>query len=129
MASADVLAPMATSAAIISPAQASAPRTKKRVAAEPLLDNKNIMPATEAVTFDAGKHLKYTPPSRIRSMKELGLPEDCGISPVAVSEPFPLFSEEAIQQMRKEVLSEPVWEHCQYSSNLAHCQLRGFASE
>ena len=62
-------------------------------------------------------------------MKDIGLPEDKGISPVAVSEPFPLFTEEAVMRMRAEVLSESVMKNCQYSSNLAQCQLRGYADK
>jgi hypothetical protein len=62
-------------------------------------------------------------------MEELGLPVDSGISPIAVSEPFQLFSEEAVSRMRKEVLSPEVIKNCQYSSNIAHCQLRGFANK
>ena len=85
--------------------------------------------ASENISFDAKKHLAFVPPTKTYTMKDLGLPEDCGISPVAVSEPFPLFSEEAIMQMRTEVLSKEVWKHCKYSSNLAQCQLRGFAPE
>ena len=62
-------------------------------------------------------------------MTEIGLDKDIGISPVAVSEPFQLFSEEAIKQMRAEVLRSEVISNFQYSSNVAQAQLRGFASE
>jgi hypothetical protein len=62
-------------------------------------------------------------------MRELGYPDSRGVSPVGVSEPFPLFTEEAIDQMRAEVLSEEVWARYRYSSNLAKCQLRGYAAE
>ncbi|EMR70103.1 hypothetical protein MGN70_005523 [Eutypa lata] len=79
--------------------------------------------------FDPTRHLAYNAPSKIYSMKDLGLPEDKGISPVAVSEPFHLFSEEAIMRMRQEVLSPEVLSNCQYSSNLSQCQLRGFANK
>ena len=78
------------------------------------------------VAFDPEKHLAFIPPSMVYTMKDLSL-DDIGVSPVAVSEPFSLFSLEAIQHMRAEVLSEQVWDNCQYSSNLAQCQLRGFA--
>ena len=77
--------------------------------------------------FDPKTHLGFTPPSRIYSMKDLDLAEDTGVSPVAVSEPFPLFTQQAIDCMRSEVMSRSVWDNCQYSSNLAKCQLRGFA--
>lgn len=79
--------------------------------------------------FDPTRHLAFTPPSKIYTMKDLGLPEDKGISPVAVSEPFHLFSQEAIMRMRQEVLSPEVLNNCQYSSNLSQCQLRGFANK
>lgn len=78
------------------------------------------------VQFDPAKHLNFEHPSKVYTMEEIGF-SDQGISPVAVSEPFPLFTEEAIKQMRAEVLSKPVLENCKYSSNLAHSQLRGMA--
>jgi len=77
--------------------------------------------------FDPEKHIDFYPPSKTYSMRDLNLPEDTGVSPFAVSEPFPMFTKEAIHRMRAEVLSKNVWENCRYASNLAHCQLRGFA--
>lgn len=79
--------------------------------------------------FDPKKHLQYEAPANIYTMQDLGLPEGTGVSPVAVSEPFRLFTTEAVHRMRQEVLHKDVWENCQYSSNLAQCQLRGFASK
>ncbi|KAL8874683.1 MAG: hypothetical protein Q9174_000023 [Haloplaca sp. 1 TL-2023] len=79
--------------------------------------------------FDPKKHIQYEPPSKIHTMTDLNLPLDTGISPVAVSEPFHLFSTEAVHRMRSEVLQKSVWDNCQYSSNLAQCQLRGFAAK
>jgi len=78
------------------------------------------------LVFDPSKHMNYSPPKKIFSMADIGRGHQ-GISPHAVSDPFPLFTKEAIQQMRNEILSTPVLENCQYSSNLAACQLRGFA--
>ncbi|KAL5342595.1 hypothetical protein BJX70DRAFT_410066 [Aspergillus crustosus] len=85
--------------------------------------------ATEKVSFEPLKHLKYAPPSKVYSMEELGYSENRGISPIGVSEPFPLFSAEAVQQMRKEVLSDEVFAKWKYSSELAQCQLRGYAAD
>jgi len=78
------------------------------------------------LVFDPSKHMNHVPPNKIYSMADIGRGHQ-GISPNAVSDPFPLFTKEAIQQMRNEILSTPVLENCQYSSNLAACQLRGFA--
>ena len=82
---------------------------------------------TERVQFDAKKHLQYTHPSKVHTMKDLGYNDDAGVSSVGVSEPFPLFSAEAIKCMREEVLSSDVWKEYRFSSNLAQCQLRGYA--
>lgn len=62
-------------------------------------------------------------------MKELGFDNDIGISSVAVSEPFPLFTQEAVMRFREEILSSEVMDNFKISSNLSHCQLRGFADK
>ena len=79
--------------------------------------------------FDPLKHLTFKRPSEVYTMKDIGLSEQTGISPIAVSEPFPLFTPEAILRMREEVLSPEVMKNCQYSHHLAQCQLRGFAAK
>ena len=79
--------------------------------------------------FDPHKHLDFKFPSKIHTMADLNLPEGTGVSPFAVSEPFSLFTEESVHRMRAEIFRTEVWENCQYSSNLAQCQLRGFAAK
>ncbi|KAL6716428.1 hypothetical protein ACLMJK_005995 [Lecanora helva] len=79
--------------------------------------------------FNPKKHLDFKFPSKIHTMADLNLPADTGVSSVAVSEPFHLFTEEAVKRMRAEIFRQEVWENCQYSSNLAQCQLRGFAAK
>jgi len=56
--------------------------------------------------FNPDEHLAYQPPKKVYTMTDLSLPANNGVSPVAVSEPFPLFSETAINKMRAEVLSD-----------------------
>lgn len=85
---------------------------------------------TAANVFDPKKHLRWTLPSKIHKMSDIKLSEDSGVSPMAVSEPFQLFTLEAIRQMRSEIMSKVVLRNCQYSSNLAKKgQLRGYAAE
>ena len=79
--------------------------------------------------FDPKKHLNFTPPAKTLTMSDLKLPEGTGVSPFAVSDPFQLFTQEAVQRMRAEIFSKEVLENCKYSSNLAQCQLRGFAAK
>jgi hypothetical protein len=83
--------------------------------------------AGNSAKFDPTEHLDYQPPSKIWTMQELDFPEDQGISPMSVSEPFPLFSKAAVREMRKEILSRPVWENHRFQSKHAQCQLRGYA--
>lgn len=135
MASADILtiAPCITDTLHLDksspPIFESSPSSKRKYSLDsPLMDMSNMAPPVK-IAFNPADHLSYKAPSKVFTMKELGLPEDIGVSAVAVSEPFQLFTPEAIQQMRAEVLSTRVWENCQYSSNLSQCQLRGFAPE
>ena len=93
---------------------------------EPLIRHESLKPTSDE-DFNPQKHLAFVPPSRTYTMEDIKLPKDTGVSPFAVSEPFQLFNEDAVLRMRKEILSKDVWENCQYSSNLAQCQLRGFA--
>lgn len=86
-------------------------------------------PIPDEYVFDPRQHIDFIPPSKVHTMLELSFPENAGVSPMAVSEPFHLFTPAAIRQMRAEILSNKVWDNCQYSSNLAQCQLRGFAAQ
>ena len=126
MAAVDVLPPTAVpSAEPIRPFSS----WKTPSGAKPLIMGDAHTTGLESVAFDPKKHLQYTPPSRVRTMEELGYSEHRGVSPIGVSEPFPLFSPEAIQKMRQEVLSPQVWDKYRVTSNLSQCQLRGYASE
>lgn len=84
--------------------------------------------AIEKVPFHAEKHVTFQPPSRVYTMKEIGL-EGYGISPIATSEPFQLFSQEAVQQCRAEIFSEPVLDKYQFSSTFTKNMIRGISAE
>lgn len=78
--------------------------------------------------FNAAEHIKYEAPGKVYTTHELGL-GDIGISNTAVSEPFPLFSEDAILQMRREVFDPAVLDrfHCQTGKSSG--QVRGHCPE
>ena len=93
--------------------------------AKPIIQEK-LRPWTQPqLAFDASKHLSYDEAPKILSMKDIGLPDDTGISSTAVSEPFPLFTQDAILVMRDELFTNEVWENCMFSTEFAGCQLRG----
>lgn len=80
------------------------------------------------VKFDPAKHLAIEEPTWIKTMSDFGFDDEKdGISKVAVSSPFRLFTEEAIRLMRNDVLSAPVQENCVYSWDRAPYTVRGFA--
>ena len=78
--------------------------------------------------FNAKKHLAFTPPSKTYSMSDIKL-KDSPISSFAVSEPFQLFSSEAVERFREEIFKPSVMNKYKYSSNLAPAQLRGYAKK
>ncbi|CZR50692.1 uncharacterized protein PAC_00566 [Phialocephala subalpina] len=77
--------------------------------------------------FNPSKHLQYEEPTHIHTMEDIGFAASKGVSPVAVSEPFRLFSEEAVNIMREEIFDPEVQEKYSYTSDISPRQLRGYA--
>lgn len=84
--------------------------------------------AVEPTTWDAEKHLAEGAKPNITTMTEIGLGGH-GISDTAVSEPFPLFTRDAIMQMRREIFSDSVLENCRYKSTFNANMVRGMGWE
>ncbi|KAI9893967.1 MAG: hypothetical protein M1814_004737 [Vezdaea aestivalis] len=84
-------------------------------------------PGTDKFVFDAEKHLSTETLPKVYTMEELGLADEKGVSPIGVSEAFSLFSFEAIEAMRSEILCQEVFDNHHFQSNASTCQLRGFA--
>ncbi|CAG8364084.1 unnamed protein product [Penicillium salamii] len=109
---------------VVGPTTKKATRPSNKIP-QSLIDGARV---TEKELFDPQKHLEFHPPSGIITMKDIGL-QGHGISPVAASEPFPLFTTAAIKQIRAEIFSEPVLRDCQYSSSFAKNMVRGMGRE
>jgi hypothetical protein len=62
-------------------------------------------------------------------MTDLGLASDTGISPIAVTEPFLLFSPEGVRELRRDVLGKDALEKYGFSSSLAAFQSREHSKE
>ncbi|CZT03527.1 uncharacterized protein RCO7_06108 [Rhynchosporium graminicola] len=93
---------------------------------EKYLATDNASPAIGKL-FRPFDHLAFEEPKHIHTMEDLGFSADSGVSPVAVSDPFHLFSEEAIDIMRSEILDPEVLEKYSYTSDIAPRQIRGYA--
>ena len=85
--------------------------------------------AQGTVVFDPKKHLVFKDVPPTLTMQQIGLPNNIGVSPVAVTEPFPLFSHAAVEIMRSEIAKSEVVQNHTFSSNIAANQLRGYARE
>jgi hypothetical protein len=79
--------------------------------------------------FDSDKHIIFKEPCGVLTMENIGLADSAGVSSVAVTDPFSLFSAEAIQIMRTEIAKPEVRSGYQFSSNIADSQLRGYARQ
>lgn len=99
--------------------------------------------SVEDVKFDPEKHLAYYAGSledkarfhsiRRLTMEDLKLTNDKQISPIGVTDAFPLFTEEAIDIMKLEVLRKLTFlEHARYScssSSGLDCMVRGYVKD
>ena len=79
--------------------------------------------------FDPAKHLSFQMPNQVYTMQDLNLPNDIGVSPAAVSEPFQLFTEAAVERMRQEIFDPKVMENYKASCNINKSMLRGYAAK
>jgi hypothetical protein len=64
--------------------------------------------AAKPATFDPKKHLCFQPPDSLLTLEELGLSGEKSISPVAITQPFPLFTIEAVKEMRADLFRKEV---------------------
>lgn len=95
----------------------------------PIIERKINSGNVAPIKFDPDRHLVRKMPTSKVMMKDMGFPEDRGVSPVAVSEPFKLFTQEAIEQMRAEIFNPQMMKECGFKSHLAPFQLRGYAKK
>ncbi|KAJ4007151.1 hypothetical protein NW752_010573 [Fusarium irregulare] len=90
---------------------------------------RHVIEAAQAIPaedFDAKKHVNFEFPKRTYTMQDWGY-ENQGISPIAGSDPFLLFTEAAAKQVRRELLSDDILKTCQYTSTFTRNQIRGQA--
>ncbi len=94
---------------------------------EPIIRDAARKLDASCVTFESKRHLYFVPPPQVIRMEDIGYTEDTGVSPVAVSQPFQLFSLDAVQHMRSEIFQAEVINNYKFSSNIAAFQLRGYS--
>ncbi|KAJ0374027.1 hypothetical protein COL26b_007738 [Colletotrichum chrysophilum] len=89
----------------------AAPSPLAKLSFKPIIKDELRPTSSErpTATFNPDQHLAFVEEPKKLTLKDVSLPEDIGISPVACSEPFPLFTEEAIQTMRQEIFTTEVY--------------------
>src|ERR1700753_464610 len=68
----------------------------------------------QADHFDAKRHLAFEPPKEVYTLDELGLGPEGSISPVAITAPFPLLSNEGIRAPRADLFRHDILKHSKY---------------
>lgn len=56
--------------------------------------------------FDPEIHLAFQPPTKRYTFQDLGLPQPQNAPDICYTDPFPLFSEEGVRILRREMLSK-----------------------
>ncbi|KAK3111815.1 hypothetical protein LTR53_012541 [Teratosphaeriaceae sp. CCFEE 6253] len=110
---------------LLEPQAIPPPKPRRRHAADNLPESLLLTArATEKTAFDPATHLTFTPPRKILTFEDLGQ-SDAGISPNAVSEPFALFTDEAVKQMRAEIFSPEILARHYCPTSPSSGQVRG----
>lgn len=81
------------------------------------------------VTFDPSRHMAYTPPSEVITLRELLLSEANACSPVGITKPFPLFSFDGVVEMRRDIFREEVVRRHAQKIKPGVYKMRGFSRE
>ncbi|KIW44967.1 uncharacterized protein PV06_03396 [Exophiala oligosperma] len=83
----------------------------------------------ERVRFDPKKHLRFQMPDKTYTLEDLKYETKQAVGKVAATDPFPLFSPEAIVEMRRELLSERTIKNCMTYTRPGSVQIRGAAPQ
>lgn len=83
----------------------------------------------EQLKFDPARHLRYVPPEKQYTFTDLGLEATDPPPPndMCITEPFDLFTEEAVRLMRRELFQPAVFDNYMHSWARAPCVIRGSA--
>lgn len=73
--------------------------------------------------FDPAIHLAFEPPTKRHSFSEYGLSKPDSCPDVSFTEPFPLFSEEGVRMLRRELLQKKVLDKHLRSWDRAPCYI------
>ncbi|KAK4498405.1 hypothetical protein PRZ48_011063 [Zasmidium cellare] len=81
--------------------------------------------------FDAGRHLNFEPPTEYYTLDKLGLSSTGSISPVAITAPFPLLSDEGIRKTRADLFRTELLAKHKYveSKDPGVYKLRGYGKD
>ncbi|KIW95499.1 uncharacterized protein Z519_04084 [Cladophialophora bantiana CBS 173.52] len=76
------------------------------LAAIPTAEGATTLDTTELPDFDPAIHLAFQPPAQRHTFSEVGLPKPHNAPDLCYTDPFPLFSEEGVRILRREMLDK-----------------------
>ncbi|KAI1625869.1 hypothetical protein EDD37DRAFT_692877 [Exophiala viscosa] len=85
--------------------------------------------AAPRVHFDPKIHLRFQKPEKTYTLDDLKYNTKQAVGHVAATDPFPLFTREAIVEMRRELLSERTIKNCMTYTRPGSVQIRGAAPQ
>ena len=95
----------------------------------PPVDIAALLKDPERVHFDPKKHLRFDMPKKVYTLEDLKFPFKQEAGNVAATDPFPLFTKEAIVQIRRELFSPRTIRNCMTTRRLGSAQVRGAAPQ
>ncbi|KAL2430493.1 hypothetical protein ABEF95_009051 [Exophiala dermatitidis] len=81
--------------------------------------------AQPRIHFDPKKHLRFQLPEKTYTLEDLKYNVKQSVGKVAATDPFPLFTPEAVVEMRRELLAERTIKNCMTYTRPGSVQVRG----
>lgn len=98
----------------------------KQDVAAPLRLSAHTNGTDNVVHFDPAKHLRFEPPPHVYSLDDIKYPKDPHqVGTVAATDPFPLFTKEAVIEMRRQLLAPRTIKNCMTYTRQGSVQIRG----
>jgi hypothetical protein len=91
----------------------------------PTADPAALLDEVELPEFDPAIHLAFRLPAQRHTFGEIGLPKPHNAPDLCYTDPFPLFSEEGVRMLRREMLSKQMLDKHLHSWDRAPAYIAG----
>ena len=95
----------------------------------PPVDIPTLLNDPQRVHFDPKIHLRFDLPEKVYTLEDLKYPFKQQAGNVAATDPFPIFTREAIVEMRRELFAARTFQNCMSKRRAGSVQIRGAAPQ